>query len=904
MFKNLTKTKMNKKEFSLKRVAFGVLIGVLSISTFVGIGRATQANMFSEMFVWLVSENCYYDSTGAYVCDDSTVDDSNCYDSTGAYVCDDSTVDDSNCYDSTGAYICDDSTGGDEGCYYDSTGAYTCDGEYDDTNSCYDSAGNYICSDQSDDGYEDGTQGCGDCDGRCVQVGETFSCEAWDYEEASSSDDYYDQEDNQDNNQDQWQQDPEQMQEDMENMSEMLENAAEEPEDINDAKEEATEWQEDLLDRAEKWQEDLDDMNEWAEEGEDIMIQPIYEEAIAYVQTAYDAIEMIKPEFDALLIESESTKAAMEAAYEDYVAAGTGDSSAFWDAQSNGTRDWMDIYRMEAEMWGRLVNFYDFLIESTRIETETGMTAEEIGGEFATAVATAEETISTIKSALEDGGELDSVIAAAEAEIAGGEDTWQVLDDVRDYFDDMRDLMEEEKDMWDSMENAWDLVKDKEMETFRTEEITMIREDLTWVTEKLDEMEAEGEDVSEARDIVEEIGVLLDQIEATTDSEMAEDLMKDLEKLGKKAEKELTNLGIEFGKYDTQAYVNSIDVNDPDALMSLLSQVPQNVLEQVIQMLLANVNSADIESFISYSEQYGDVGFFDSSAIAYMDADTLDAMIEDKLAILEGLDAEIASRTDELMALSEKIAGYNFYGDSVDQVVELQSNLYTEIEGASDEEVKDIVAEYDEQIEDLKDEAREEKYDADLIPFMDTDDDQWFTSYVTDVKNQNIVSGYKDENGEETGYFGPSDKVTGGEILKMSLESAGQGEGEGTPNNPYAQDSWSAGYFDKAEDLDMSIVEDMTQDPNDSATRGEVIQTLFESLGVTVPTDTDTTFQDVPEDYEYYDAIAYAQELGIINGDNGEGEIFRPEDSVNRAETAKMIDAFLETMALEGLVEY
>jgi len=850
---------MNKQEFSLKRVAFGVLIGVLSISTFAGIGRITQANMFNNLFAWLVSENCYYDSVGAYVCDDDTVS-------------------------------------GEE--------------ESDSSSSCYDAAGNYTCEDEQ---VPEG--GCGQCDGRCVQVGETYSCEAWDdYEDG---DDEYQDDYSDGYGDDEWQMDPEQMEEDMENMAEMLEEAAEWPEDIAEAQEEAMEWQEDLMDRAERWQEDLDDMTEWAEEGEDIMIQPIYEEAIAYTQTAYDAIEEILPEFDALITDSEDALAAMESAYEAYVSAGDGDSSAFWDAQSDsGVNDWRDIYRSQAEMWGRVTNFYDFLIEASRIESETGMTSEEIGGEFATAVATAETTIDTIMSILEDGGDLDAIIAAAEAEILAGEDSWSAMDDVRDYLDDMRDLMDVDKDMWDSLEDAWDLVKDKEMNQFRDEELAMIKEDIEWIKEELDSLESEGEDVTEARAIIEEIEALLSKLEVATDGDELEDLMRELEKLGKKAEKELTKLGIDFGDYDKEAYVNAIDINDPDALLSLLSSIPQNVLEQVIAALLAGVNSADLEDFMTYSEKFGDVGFFDNASIAYMDEETLSAMIEDKMAVLAELDSkisalmeEVASLESELADMTEKIAGYNFYGDAADEIVELQSEIYEVIDelnsgGATEEEMKEVLAEYDEDIEDLKEEAREEKYDDGLIPFMDTDDDQWFMSYVMDVKEEGIIGGYKDENGDLTGYFGPSDNVTVGEILKMALESAGQGEGEGTPTDPYAQDHWSAGYWNKAEELDMSVVEDMTQDPNEYATRGEVIQSLFEALGVTVPSDVDMGFEDVSDEYEYYDAIAYAQELGIINGDNGEGEVFRPNDSVNRAEVAKMIDAFLETMELEGLVEY
>ncbi|KKT20244.1 MAG: hypothetical protein UW03_C0007G0044, partial [Candidatus Peregrinibacteria bacterium GW2011_GWA2_43_8] len=137
------------------------------------------------------------------------------------------------------------------------------------------------------------------------------------------------------------------------------------------------------------------------------------------------------------------------------------------------------------------------------------------------------------------------------------------------------------------------------------------------------------------------------------------------------------------------------------------------------------------------------------------------------------------------------------------------------------------------------------------------------------------------------------------EILKMTLEASDEGTGTDTPSNPYAQDHWSAGYFDKAEELDMSVVEDMTRNPDEQATRGEVIQSLFESFEMEIPDYASQQFNDVPTDHEYADAIQYAYDLGIISGDQGLGETFRPDDAVNRAETAKMIDEFIETMELE-----
>ncbi|KKT19823.1 MAG: hypothetical protein UW03_C0013G0023, partial [Candidatus Peregrinibacteria bacterium GW2011_GWA2_43_8] len=756
---------MNNEKFSLQRILVGILIGFTAVAGFSGVGRLTQANLFNNMFAWVLgneTETCYYDMTGAYVCGDNGTygDYGACYDSMGNYICGDngggyddyyddySYGDEGDCYyDSTGTYVCGDGNyyNGEEGCYYDSTGIYVCgDGEYNDSYSCYDSTGNYTCEDdETYDNYEDNYEDEYD----------------YNYEDECEGDQCGGEMD------EEWKAD------EMENMAEMLEESEDWAEDIGDAAEEATDWLEDITDRQEDWQEELDENAE-----DDYLADEqvaLLELAIAYCETAYPEIEDAASELTALIADAEESKQAMEDAYTAFVAGGSTDSSAFWTAQSaSGVNDWRDVWRSKAEMYGRLVNYYDFLMEAGRIETESDMTVEEIGGEFAEAVAYAETALSTVPTLLDT--ELDTLIANAEAEIAAGEEAWRVIDDIRDFFDDLRDDYMDDKDMWDSMESGWDMVKLKEMQNFMTNELAMIKEDIAWVGEELDELEGEGKDVSEARAIIEEVNALLAELEVTTDAEEMEDLFKDLEQMGKKAEKEMQKLGIEFGKYDREVYAETIDVNDPDALLALLQNVPDSVLEQVIEMLLNNVTSEQIETFIEYGTKYEDIGFFDSASIAYMDEDTLDAMIEDKLAILEELDGKIAERTDELNTLINDLASYNFYGDTADQAVELIANLAEEGEGVD-------IEEYQNEIDDLKEEAREEKYDDGIIPFMDVDDDQWYTSYVWDVKEDGYVGGYKDAEGELTGYYGPSDNVTVGEILKMTLEASDEGTGTDTP---------------------------------------------------------------------------------------------------------------------------
>lgn len=54
-------------------------------------------------------------------------------------------------------------------------------------------------------------------------------------------------------------------------------------------------------------------------------------------------------------------------------------------------------------------------------------------------------------------------------------------------------------------------------------------------------------------------------------------------------------------------------------------------------------------------------------------------------------------------------------------------------------------------------------------PFMDVASTDWFYPYVTSAYNWSILDGYKTAEGKLTGYFGPGDPVTRGQIAKIAV---------------------------------------------------------------------------------------------------------------------------------------
>lgn len=178
--------------------------------------------------------------------------------------------------------------------------------------------------------------------------------------------------------------------------------------------------------------------------------------------------------------------------------------------------------------------------------------------------------------------------------------------------------------------------------------------------------------------------------------------------------------------------------------------------------------------------------------------------------------------------------------------------------------------------------------------FQDVTDADWFSPYVASVSDWGIVSGYRDENGNPTGRFGPSNPVTIAELLKMSLEAVQVQEDECgivPPTHTQALGHWAAKYISCAEAKNMRLLRDADIDFNRTATRAEVLAVIHDSFGDSVPP-IFSNFKDTIGHPLEAD-IAYAYSRGIVSGDKDKQGIelgtFRPNDPINRAEVAKIL---------------
>jgi len=251
------------------------------------------------------------------------------------------------------------------------------------------------------------------------------------------------------------------------------------------------------------------------------------------------------------------------------------------------------------------------------------------------------------------------------------------------------------------------------------------------------------------------------------------------------------------------------------------------------------------------------------------------------------------SKLDGLKNLKAEIENYNFVDAAGDQmrldIDNFVDNLPSDV---TEFDFEKKLENFRGRVSDAKKKAKALKFAQGIIPFKDTDDSDWFTNYVDFAKERGVIGGYKDEKGNALGEFRPSNNVTVAEMLKMVIEASNAGELEGDPNLADAMNHWARGYVKRAETLGLDIIESNLK-LNRYATRGEVVRAMLEVLEIKPDAALETSFTDLDPNHKHAAFIEFASKAGIISGDDGAGTV-RPDDQINRAEVAKIIQLMIE----------
>jgi plastocyanin len=181
------------------------------------------------------------------------------------------------------------------------------------------------------------------------------------------------------------------------------------------------------------------------------------------------------------------------------------------------------------------------------------------------------------------------------------------------------------------------------------------------------------------------------------------------------------------------------------------------------------------------------------------------------------------------------------------------------------------------------------------VTFTDVPVNAWFATYVNAAANAGIVSGYTDAQGRMTGKYGPGNNVTIGEALKIASEGAGYDE---TTYGSGVSGHWAAIYLGvaRAESFDGALEGHLDAKGFDTpATRAEVASLIAGAFKVNLERPADNRYDDVTFATMFFFDIEALSRDGILSGDldvsgRATGR-FRPTDSINRAEVAKIVMA-------------
>ena len=327
-----------------------------------------------------------------------------------------------------------------------------------------------------------------------------------------------------------------------------------------------------------------------------------------------------------------------------------------------------------------------------------------------------------------------------------------------------------------------------------------------------------------------------------------------------------------------------------------LMEAVNNRKREKIMPILKKIDEKMREDMMELQEDFEDeVGNF-IEYLPHVPEKHREKFVEHKKEFLEDMKrmdeefAKIKGKIDqEMEKLIEKfeteVAAYNFTGDSAEKLKKHINEFLKNAPKMPPREIKRRIKMLHEKMERLKEDAKYEKFEAGIIPFKDTDDNQWFTPFVSESVKDGVISGYKDMNGNPLGEFKPANKVTVSEAIKMTLGNAGHKEEKGETTYKNANDHWVQGWAKTAEDKNITL--SMDEDFNRQATRAEVLRWTIESYGIVPPKAEKSSFPDVSKTHKHLDFIEYGKEMGIVSGDDT-GK-FRADDPIVRAEVSKVL---------------
>jgi hypothetical protein len=474
-------------------------------------------------------------------------------------------------------------------------------------------------------------------------------------------------------------------------------------------------------------------------------------------------------------------------------------------------------------------------------------------------------------------------------------------------FEAARDLLEFEfQDLRWKFDEAVQSIHEERERRFDVGELQRVLRILEEADERIAAALAGGmigpEDADICRSLAEEgRQVLLEMQELTgggvEDEWRLEELHRRLAELGEKAEWHCQGVfEDEGGDYEvyTETYV---DESYRPIAEGIFKNVPEEFIAEIVQKIIRHSSFFNVlvETLGPrfQKEIAGAIGTFAFVPDEFQGEilavkERLLAQVQELEALTQRigeLQAVAADKLRKLEEIQERIASYNFIGETGAEIEGELESFSEEVEAGElePEEIEERIEELEEQMHEAIEEAREEKYEEGVIPFVDTDDDQWFTPYAATAKEEGWIRGTGESDYTE---FDPAGLANVAETVKMVAGMLGIIEGV-PPTSTIGRKlpTWaqSASATLEAANVGLDGIFGRNE-PDDAVSRVQVARLIQQTFGLpAAPASFPDTIHLSAEDQQAIGAVA---RVGIMRGqDDGTFGI----GSLNRAELATIL---------------
>jgi len=483
-----------------------------------------------------------------------------------------------------------------------------------------------------------------------------------------------------------------------------------------------------------------------------------------------------------------------------------------------------------------------------------------------------------------------SILAKMEAKLKSAEDYYK-----KGEYEKARDALEDIQDLRDDFEDAMDELHDKlEIEMIKRE-VKFAEKEMKKVKEKL---QPSFKNYKVCMGYADEGLSLIAKVKAALDKkdwDTLDDLKYKKFELEDKVFRDCKSV------YNNKADIKSfnevyIDQKNRGMSQNIIDQISEEVAKKVLANIKSHSNIVNqiFENVTDKSLTKEIAKTFEVAQVIpkkyQQDFFSQKAAILKEIKEMEGLRKKLKEaktlamkELNELKAVQDEIATYNFVGSAGTEIKDEVSKFVASADKLSKTEVKAKIVELKQKAKQKITKARYDKFSKGIIGFLDADDNEWFGKYALQAKQLGYVKG-TGESGETK--LNPGGKTNVAEAVAMFGRVLGE-ESTGIVLTTIDLPTWAHGGAAALQKKGVNLDKLFNgKKASDKVTRAETAQLLKEVYKLS--SGDNSKFPDINKvASDKKEAIGAVNAAGIMTGE-GNGN-FNPNAPLNRAAMTKVL---------------